>query len=82
MKIKLDKKHRAYLSEQLTKKSVAFGTPIYKTINACILGSLVGFKENYRSAYLKKDGGIMFFVCGNLLPISVDGRIKNINEVV
>ena len=45
MKIKLDKKHRAYLSKQLTKQSVAFGTPIYKTVNACILGSLVGFKK-------------------------------------
>jgi hypothetical protein len=63
----LDRKHRAYLSEQLTKETIALGTPVYKTVNACLFASLVGFKENYRSAFKKKDGSYLFFAVGNLL---------------
>ena len=68
--VKLDAKYKAYLKKQLLPNTIAFGTPIYKTVNACIIGSLVGYKENFRSCYIKKDGGYMFFVCGNLLPLS------------
>ncbi|MDB4710998.1 hypothetical protein OAF16_04635 [Flavobacteriales bacterium] len=71
MKIKLANKHIEYLNEQLTNNSILFGTPVYKSINACVLASLVGFKENYRSAYIKNNDNIMVFACGKLLPIQI-----------
>ena len=48
-----------------------FGTPIYKSVKACILASLVGYKENFRSVYIRNDNNIMVFVSGDLLPLQI-----------
>ena len=65
--IKLDRKHKEYLNQQLETDTIGLGTPIYKTINACLLASLVGYKENYRSAYKRRTDNYLFFAGGNLL---------------
>ena len=65
--IKIDEKHLAYLEQELQAEKIAFGTPVYKSINACLLASVIGYKENFRSAYKKKDDSYLFFASGKLL---------------
>ena len=69
--IELNKKHIDYLESQLTGEKMMFGTPIYKSVKACILATLVGYKENFRSVYIRNDNNIMVFVSGDLLPLQI-----------
>ena len=69
--IKLDKKYTAYLKQQLCAESVALGTPVFKSLNACLFASLIGYNDNYRSAYKKKNGEYIFFVIGNKLNLNI-----------
>jgi hypothetical protein len=62
--IKIEKKYLNYLEKELQVDTIALGTPIYKSVNACLLASFIGYKENYRSAYRTKENKYLFFVCG------------------
>ena len=69
--IELNQKHIDYLDSQFTGEKMMFGTPIYKSVKACVLASLVGYKGNFRSVYIRNDNNIMVFVSGDLLPLQI-----------
>lgn len=70
--ILLDKKHRKYLKDQMQNDSILIGTPIYKSLNACVLASIVGYNNNYRSAYKKDNENYLVFLNG----VSFEFKIK------